>query len=253
MSFFIGMSYPFRALAMFRRTPRLWRYVAVPLLVNVVAGVLLYAGLFFTGLQAINRIAVGEGALAATIRALLQALLIVGLLLLIGFVLVRFGVVLGAPWYSQLSAELEERSTGTPPPPGSSGLGGAAGDLGRALAFEAKKLLLFAAIGLPLLLLNFIPVAGSILATVGSIALGATIACLDFFDGPLERRRLAFRAKLGAIRRALPASAGFGLVALGLVSIPLVNLVAIPVCVAAGTLFVCDYVLLVRNVKPPLP
>ncbi|MBC8074573.1 MAG: EI24 domain-containing protein [Chloroflexales bacterium] len=237
------MSYPFRALALLTRTPRLWRYVVVPLLVNVLVGLLLYAGLFFAGLQAINRVAVGEGALAATVRVLLQVLLIVGLLLLIGFVLVRFGVVLGAPWYGQLSAELEQRSTGIAPPEGAAGVGGALGDIGRALSFEAKKLLLLVAIGLPLLLLNLVPVAGNILATAGSIILGATIACLDFFDGPLERRRLAFRAKLGAIRRALPASAGFGLVCLGLVSIPLVNLVAIPICVAAGTLFVCDYLL----------
>ena len=32
---------------------------------------------------------------------------VVGLLIAAGFVLVRFGVVLGAPWYARLSAELE--------------------------------------------------------------------------------------------------------------------------------------------------
>ena len=42
------------------------------------------------------------------------------------------------------------------------------------------------------------------------------------------------------IRRSLPASAGFGLACLGLVSIPFVNLLSIPLCVAAGTLFFCD-------------
>jgi CysZ protein len=63
------------------------------------------------------------------------------------------------------------------------------------------------------------------------------IACLDFFDPALERRRLAFRRKLGVIRRGLPASAGFGLVCFGLVSVPLVNLLAIPLCITAGTLF----------------
>jgi CysZ protein len=38
----------------------------------------------------------------------------------------------------------------------------------------------------------------------------------------------------------LPASASFGFVCLALVSVPLINLLAIPVCVAAGTLFFCD-------------
>jgi CysZ protein len=95
-------------------------------------------------------------------------------------------------------------------------------------------------IGAPTLLLNLIPVVGTVLATAGGIALGATISCLDFFDPPLERRRLRFREKLGFIRRGLPATAGFGLVCLGLVSIPFFNLFAVPLCITAGTLFYCD-------------
>jgi CysZ protein len=159
-----------------------------------------------------------------------------------GFVLVRFGVVLGSPWYTKLSAELELLRGGQPLPEQASGLSVALRDLGRALAFEFRKLLLVVAIGALLLLLNLIPVAGQLLSTAGWIALGATITCLDFFDYPLERRLLGFRAKLGVIRRSLPASAGFGLVCLGLVSIPFVNLLSIPLCVAAGTLFFCDRV-----------
>jgi CysZ protein len=38
----------------------------------------------------------------------------------------------------------------------------------------------------------------------------------------------------------LPATAGFGLVCLGLVSIPFFNLFAVPLCITAGTLFYCD-------------
>ena len=39
---------------------------------------------------------------------------------------------------------------------------------------------------------------------------------------------------------ALPATASFGLVSLFLVSIPLLNLLTVPLCVASGTLFFCD-------------
>src|SRR5262249_28229272 len=113
-------------------------------------------------------------------------------------------------------------------------------DLLRAVGFEAQKLLLVVLVGIGLLLVNLIPVAGQILATAGGIMLGATIACLDFLDYPLERRLLSFRQKLGLIRRYLPATAGFGLICLGLVSIPFLNLLAIPLCVAAGTLFFCE-------------
>lgn len=250
--FVAGLAYPFRAFGLLARTPHLWRYVLVPILVNIVVGVTLYAGLLFGGLRAIDGLVGGLPAWAAVLGALLRVLLVVGLLLATGFVLVRFGVVLGAPWYAQLSAQIELQQTGRLPDPGS-GLGAALRDLGRALAFELQKLLLALPIGLGLLLLNLIPAAGTILATVGGIALGATIACLDFLDYPLERRRLSFRAKLGVIRWGLPATAGFGLVCLALVSIPFVNLLAIPLCVAAGTLFFCERAAMSTSPRSPHP
>jgi CysZ protein len=113
-------------------------------------------------------------------------------------------------------------------------------DISRALLFELKKLVLAVGVGLLLLLLSLIPGVGTLAATVGGIALAALLVCLDFLDAPLERRRLHFREKLGIVFRSLPASASFSLVCLGLVSIPLLNLLTIPLCVASGTLFFCD-------------
>lgn len=238
--FITGATYPLRALSVINRTPRLWEYIVIPLLVNLVVATLLYVGLLFAGLRAINALVAGLEGWAIVLGVVLQALLVVGLLIGLGFVLVRFGVVLGSPWYSQLSENLERMQTGSAPAGEPLSLGGIVRDISRALGFELKKLLLLLGIGLPLLLLNFLPGVGQLIITAGGVALGATIACLDFFDGPLERRRLRFRQKLGYIRQHLPASAGFGLVCLGLISIPLVNLLSIPLCVTAGTLFFAD-------------
>jgi CysZ protein len=242
MQFFAGLTYPFRALGLLSRTPRLWRYVLIPIVVNLLVGATVYAALLFAGLRWVDAFVAGLPAWAVFLAVLLRVLLIVVLLIITGFVLVRFGVVLGAPWYAQLSAQLELLRLGQLPPEAGGGAGAALRDLWRALGFELKKLALALSIGVLLLLLNLIPVVGTILATAGWVALGATIACLDFFDYPLERRLLRFRAKLGVIRQAMPASAGFGLVCLGLVSIPLVNLLSIPLCVVAGTLFFCDWI-----------
>jgi CysZ protein len=239
-SFFAGLLYPFRAFGLIARTPRMWRYIVVPMLVNVVVAAGLYGGLLFLGLRQIDAQIGAATGLAAIVAALLRVLLIVGLLIVIGFLLVRFGVVLGSPWYSQLSEHLEQQLTGHAPPAEPLTIRGIARDLGRALAFEAKKLVLVIAIGVLLLLVNLVPGFGQAASAVGGFALGALIACLDFFDGPLERRRLSFRAKLRAVRNGMPASAGFGLVAFALVSVPFVNLLSIPVCVAAGTLFFCE-------------
>lgn len=237
-----GALYPFRALGVLNRNRRLWRFIGIPVLVNIAAGLLLYAGLFVALRAWAERLSQDQSSpwLAGLLGAALALALFVGLPLGIGWLLVRFGVVLGSPWYGQLSEQLEWQYGGRRPAEARLTAGGVLYDIGRALSFELKKLLLLVGLGLPLLLLNLVPVAGQVLATVGGVALGVTIACLDFFDSSLERRRLRFRAKLGVIRRHAPASIGFGLVAFGLAAIPLLNLLAIPLCVTAGTLFMIE-------------
>ena len=237
-----GATYPVRALVILARTPALWRFIAIPLVVNLVVGLTIYLALLVAGMRAVDGWAAGLPAWASAFGFVLRAILIVGLFLGTGFVLARFGVVLGAPWYSALSERLERLRLGDAVLSGATGVRGAVGDLLRALRYEMKKLLLVVILSVLLLTLNIVPVAGTVVAAGGALALGATVACLDFLDGPLERRRLGFREKLGVIGRALPGSASFGLVCFFLVSVPFLNLLTIPICVAAGTLFYCDRV-----------
>lgn len=238
--FLTGAAYPLRALNVLGRYPTFWKYIIIPVFLNMLAGATLYAGLLLAGFRMIDGLITGLPEWMALIAWVLRALLAVTLLIATGFILVRFGIVIGSPFYSRLSERLEEHLSGVafdaPPPTG----GSVVRDVARALLFEIKKSLLALTIGASTLLLHLIPVVGSFLATAGGIALGATISCLDFLDPPLERRRLRFRDKLGYIWQGLPATAGFGLVCLGLVSIPLLNLFAIPLCITAGTLFFCD-------------
>lgn len=323
VSLFLGTTYPLRALQVLIATPRLQKYVWLPILLNLVLGVTLYASLLTAGWSAIDALVaklttwVAQGPQTGTgwttlpqwtiswnwtppnwhlpdwnialpnwlplpsvngppfqwppihlpqiswpeinlppvaipnwlwnlpdlglavVIGLLRIVLVISLLLITGFVLLQFGVLLGSPWYGRLSEELEKLQTGQlqtiPVNPFQ--------EIGRALLYELKKLMLTIGLGVPLLFCHLLPGLGTLIATGGGIALAATIVCLDFLDSALERRRLRFRQKLGLIGRSLPASAGFGLVCLGLVSIPLLNLLAIPVCVAAGTLFDCERVL----------
>jgi CysZ protein len=235
-----GAAYPFRAVAVIRQMRQLWAYVIIPILVNIVVGSLLYAGLLYAGWQWIDELLAGLPEWAAVFEVLLQVVLVLLLFVVLGFVLLQFGVILGAPWYSLLAEKLERHYLGDKNIPSASGALTIMRDIWDALAFEVKKLLLLIGVGVPVLLLNFAPGVGTVLATVGGLALATTINCLDFFDSSLSRRRLPFRTKLAIIRRCMPASGTFGLVSVGLVSIPLINLLAIPLCVTAGTLFFCE-------------
>lgn len=244
-----GLRYPLRALQTINRNPRLWKYVTIPILVNLLVGLVLYFGLLFPILGSLDsRIPDESSALAAVLLWVARLLLALTLGVGVGFLLVRFGVVLGAPWYGQLSEELEGMVTGRPHPARPLNPREVAYDIWRALQFEGKKLLLVLCIWVPSLLLLLIPGLGGLLYGAIGLALGATVSCLDFFDGPLERRRLRFRQKLELIRRLTPGSASFGLVAFGLVSIPLVNLLAIPLCVAAGNMLVIEHELMREDV-----
>ncbi|WAL60787.1 EI24 domain-containing protein [Thermocoleostomius sinensis] len=324
----VGALYPLQALWLLLKTPRLRRYILIPILINLILGMTVYAGLLIVGLNAIDRFlavlpiwiaeisqdlsntatrlpsidlptiptdalplpswfipsnwhinlptwvpslpnlphwpfqwphwaislpnwlttwnvhlplwlkALPDWGVAAFIW-LLRGLLTLVLLFVTGFIFLQFGVLLGAPWYGKLSEEIEMLRTGqmvlievNP-----------AVEIGRAVFYELRKLGLTIGIGLPILLLGLFLGPGTGVATIGGITLASMITCLDFLDAAVERRRPSFRQKLGVVFRSLPASASFGLVCLGLVSIPLVNLLAIPVCVAAGTLFFCDRVL----------
>jgi CysZ protein len=231
-----GSTYLPRAAHLLAGTPRLWRYVLVPLALNLLLAVLLYAALLFAGLRVVDDLVAGLPAWLAPLALLLHALLVVALLVAIGFVLVRFGVVLGSPWYGRLSEEIERMRRGAAPPTER----GPLREIARSLAFELKKLLFVVAVALPLLLLNVVPGFGQAAAAAGGLALAATVACLDFLDPPLSRRDVGFRARLAYARRTLPASAAFGLTCVAALSVPLLNLLAVPLCVAAGTLFYCD-------------
>lgn len=253
-SFISGASYPLRAIALFFQRPQLLTYLIAPLGINILFGLLLYVGLLLPGWRILGDLAVQlngwlngwEASLpgwlywlsgtAWALGWLLRSLLVLGLLLLIGFLLAQFGTLLGAPWYGQLSEQIERLRLGQVEMLEV----GVVRDLGRAIAFEVKKLVLILGAGLLFLLLNLLPGVGAGLGAISGVALAALLVCLDFLDAPLERRRLRFRRKLGLVLRHLPATASFSLTCLALMSIPLLNLVMVPVCVGAGTLFFCD-------------
>lgn len=252
--FLSGASYPFRAVGLFKRHPQLWSYLVIPIVVNAILAIAIYLGLLLWGWNVseqwllswiiwvdimIDNLPTWLGFLEYLLVGLAWLIeILAGILLLgvTGFIFAQFGVLLGSPWYGKLSEQLEKTRTGQ----SVTIEVGIARDVARAVLFELKKLSLLIGLGLPLLILNLVAGLGTLISTLGGITLTATLVCLDFLDAPLERRRFKFRQKLGFILKYLPATAGFALVCLFLVSIPLLNLVTIPLCVAGGTLFFCD-------------
>ena len=252
-----GAFYPLKALRLFWQHPELWSYITIPILVNSIIAIALYGGLLFFGFEFIGELqtdlTIWFDRLLTNLPSwlnflqygllglafLLRLLLVVIALILTGFALTQFGVLLGAPWYGKLSEQIERVRTGAVEIVEVNILQ----DLNRAILYELKKLILMAIVGIPLGIVSFFPGLGTTISTIGWFVLTATIVGLDFIDSTLERRRFKFRRKLGILFRSLPASSSFAIICVFLISIPLVNLVTIPLCVASGTLFVCERVL----------
>lgn len=257
--FLAGFAYPLRAFRLIQKHRSLWPFVLMPFVINLLLGIGLYSIGLWSGLQLIDgwtaQLIEWSGptwldTLVQVLSPVIQGVLLLLLFVVLGFVLLQFGSILGSPFYGQLSEKLEVLRTGKLEAPQSMGAGAILIDIWRAILFEVKKLLLLLGVGSVLLLANFIPVAGTVVATVGGVSLTAFLVCLDMLDASLERRRLKFRQKLGMVLRSFPASAGFALVCLGLVSLPLMNLLVIPLCVSSGTLFFCDRIL-PPSAQPP--
>lgn len=258
-----GVTYPLEAVLLLLRSPRLLSLVIMPIVVNTILGGMLYVGVLVPGWQFISQFSTGLPAGTATWIAtlppwlsqllgwvpagvgvlddLLQGVLAIALLIILGLLLVQFGAIVGAPWYGNLAEQVERHRMGQLPN-GTMNLERALQDVGRAIAFQGKKLVVFAIVAPLLLIFNVLPLGG-LVASTGWLTLAIVLILLDFIDPPLERRRLSFRAKLGIVQQTFPASGTFGFVCLWLVSIPFLNLLTVPLCVVAGTLFCCDYAL----------
>src|SRR5690606_23942409 len=150
-TFLIGAAHPFRALAFLARSSGLWGYIVLPILINLAVGATIYAGLLLAGLRWVEGVVAGLPEWAVPLAFLLQALLVIGLLIVTGFLLVRFGVLFGSPFYGKLSERIEQQQTGQAPPAEPLTAAGVARDLWRSLAYELKKLALALSVGLLLL------------------------------------------------------------------------------------------------------
>ena len=251
-----GITYPTRAARLLNQTPSLWPYLWMPSLITLGLGLLIYTSIFLplwrslqqwgdrlgltlgstieqwpTWLQFLNQV-------VQTIVLITQGFLGLIALVCLGWLITQLSLLLAAPWYGPFTETIEKHhlgqiAIGQP----SQGIGE---DISRALQFELKKVLLGLGISSLLIAMQGLPILGQVVGTLGSLGLGATLACLDFWDSLLERQRLQFRQKLAWVWRQWPNSWSFGLTCNFLVSLPLLNLLTIPLCVAAGTLFVCD-------------
>ena len=239
--FWRGLGYPLSGLGELARTPALWRHAALLILLALGALGLVgwltlrWGGTLVEGIWAAPE---GEGfwtGVLSAVHAVYAFVLWAGLALVAYYLWLMLTSLVTAPVKDALSELVEARRTGKPGPPFT--LGALLAEVGRTLRVEGGKLLLYAAVMLPLYGLSFaVPVVGQVLLTIVGWYFTSLFLAFDYLDWPMARRGWGFRARARALGRSNRAVAlGFGTACWLLLLVPFLNVLLIPGAVVAGT------------------
>lgn len=242
--FLLGVSYLPRGFQLLWQ-PGLRRYVAGPIIINAIVFILLF---WFAGAQFQQLLGwllpdpdtfSGNGIWQQSLRFLTMMLywllwplfiLIAAVVMLYSFTLVAN--LIGSPFNSMLSAQVEHIVNGAAPPDQGVSL---AAEAYHSVAGELRKYAYLLKLALPLMALFFIP-GINLLSSLLWGAFGAWAIALEYLDYPMGNHGFRFREgrQILAEKRALSLGFGAGMMALTL--IPGLNLLAMPTGVIAATL-----------------
>ncbi|MCK5795651.1 MAG: EI24 domain-containing protein [Deltaproteobacteria bacterium] len=146
--------------------------------------------------------------------------------------------ILTAPFNDFLSERVEQLAYGHEPRPFSWSF--LLRGLGQTVLHELAKLAIYLAWILPLLFLNFIPVIGTVAFAVTGFILTARFLAYDHLDYAMARREWTFARKRGLLKEYRALTSGFGAGVAGVLLVPVVGLLSIPMAAVGGTLLFCD-------------
>lgn len=239
LSFFHGLGTVSRAMTVLGQVPHVLKLLLIPLFLTLVFdGLALYFGYTWLHRQILNLVP-NEGLLATLLGILGGLLVLLVLAWTFGFVYLTLCELV----IDRVSEEVEAHLTGHP---------GSVEGMGHTLRGLLVSLLqssVLAGLGLLGALLNVIPILGS----VASLLLAAALLGYGFFVVSAGRKGLDLRQRIALARANLSPILALGGCALLTNLIPIVNLLALPVFVVAGTLLFLDVTGSNSATKPALP
>lgn len=236
--FWAGFSLPLQAVRVFLRRPKLLLWAIVPALINLVLFVAAVVLLVKTGSWLLSsvwarpEIAAWFDWVFLGLWWVLFAVMSAAVVVLSYFLVLMVGSLIASPFNDVLSQRVEQALTGQVVGAGGSGVMDWLGSVVGAIRTAVPYLLVI----VPLFGLNLIPGLGSLLYAVLAAVCTAFFLVLDYAGSPLDRRSMSFRGKVGLILANKDFSGGFGAGAWLLMFVPVLNLVAMPVLVVAGTI-----------------
>jgi CysZ protein len=143
-----------------------------------------------------------------------------------------------APLHEALSRRVERVVTGAVQEQEAEGLVAALRQGGRAVREELRRIAFFVAVSGALMLLGLVVPGAQLVVAPALVLFGVWFLALEYASWVLDRRGLSFREKRRWLRRHAAATLAFGSAAFLVCAVPVLNFLAMPVLVVAGTLLV---------------
>jgi CysZ protein len=240
--FAYGLKGPFAAWRLVGEHGGLKRYFIIPFLINLVllSGIVYLSYIFlYPLLQGI--IPQGDAWYIEALKWLITPLLLIVLAIIIVLLYSISGSIITAPFNDPLSARVERLLTRVAYEEKFS-VKMFFADIVRMTLNVAKLLLLLVIFYIVILFLNLIPVIGNIVYSILSLFGTTFFLGFQFFDFPLERRRMGFRDKLIVLWKQKFLTMGLGLGFFIISVIPILGFLGLNLGAIAGTVLYIEYI-----------
>jgi CysZ protein len=233
-SFSQGFFYPFRAGKFIRNHPVLLKYIIVPFLINfVVLSLAVFWGLSFFNSVVVHYIPQGDAWYWVILSYFLWALAILMTMILVFFGFTVTGAIIASPFNDILSEKTEEILTGIineEPFVFKIFLK----DALQTVMDESKKIFIFVILMLLLLPLNLIP-GGTLPYSILSVLLTVFFLVVEYTGYVFYRKHLTFHDQRRFIFSQKFLMLGFGTGIMGVLAVPFLQFLCIPLGVVGAT------------------
>lgn len=240
MNFAKGFWYPFNSFSFVRKHPRLYPFIILPFMINVMSFCLvIYFAFDFYREQVMARLPQGEAWYWLILNYFLVLLAIMVIMVLVFFTFAAVGSLLASP-FNDLLSEKTELLLGGLPAEGPFALLPFLRTSAVTLLTEAKKIGLFLLGMALLLLLQLLPVFGTVLYPILSVAWTVFFLVMEYTGYVFSRRGLGLSAQRRIVYRNSALMMGFGLGLFCLLAIPFVQFFCIPLGVVGAVRLLAD-------------
>jgi CysZ protein len=165
------------------------------------------------------------------LRIALAVALVAGFAMLAVLAFAVLTLAIGGPFYEKIAERVDEALGDVPKAQELSTLQ----EIRRSLKESLQFLLMSVSRAIPLFLAGFIPVVGQTVVPVLAAIVGGWLLAVELVSVPFNKRGFDFKARRRALRKRPLLTLGFGVPAYLLCLIPLLAIIALPVCVAGAT------------------